>query len=73
MSRNLLGEYRVNRKKLVIRTLGAGDDEDIAFWHSQSLAARMRAMELMRQINYGQAATSARLKRVLEVAQLKKS
>jgi hypothetical protein len=72
MSRNLLGEYRVNRKKMVIRTLGAGDD-DVAYWRSQSPAARMRAMELMRQINYGQAATSARLKRVLEVAQLKKS
>ena len=29
------------------------------------------AMELMRQINYGKAATSGRLKRVFEVAQLK--
>lgn len=73
MSENLLGAYRVNRKKMVVRALGAGDDEDIAYWQSQSLAARMRAMELMRQINYGKAATSAQLKRVLEVAQFKKS
>jgi hypothetical protein len=69
MSRNLLGSYRVNRKNLVVTTLDAVGN-DVAYWRAQSVAARLRAMELMRQINYGHAATSGRLKRVLEVAQL---
>jgi hypothetical protein len=72
MSQNLLKTYRVKRKKMVISTLGAPAD-DVAYWRAQSPAARMRALELMRQINYGYAACSGRLKRVLEVAQLKKS
>jgi hypothetical protein len=69
MSRNALLQSRVNRKKMVVATLHAPAD-GVAFWRRQSPAARLRAMELMRQINYGQAATSGRLKRILEVAQL---
>jgi hypothetical protein len=69
MPEKLLAKYRVYRNKIEIVTLGAAAD-DIAYWRSQSPAARLRAMELMRQINYGHAAVSGRLKRVLEVAQL---
>jgi hypothetical protein len=72
MSRNLVGKYRVKRKKMAVGTLLTPAD-DVAYWRSQSTAARLRAMELMRQINYGQAATTGRLKRVLEVTQLKTS
>jgi hypothetical protein len=72
MSRNLLAKYRVNRKKLSVAKLGR-PSSDVAYWRSQSPNARLRAMELMRQINYGEAAVSGRLKRVLEIAQLKKS
>jgi hypothetical protein len=71
MPENLLAKYRVSRKSIEIASLAAADDGD--YWRSQSPAARLRAMELMRQINYGHAAVSGRLKRVLEVAQLEKS
>jgi hypothetical protein len=72
VSDNLIAKCRVNRKKMSVTTLQAAAD-DGAYWRSQSPAVRLRAMELMRQINYGHAAVAGRLKRVLEVAQLKKS
>ena len=68
MSETLLNSYGVNRKKLTVAALGAPSG-DVAYWRTQSPQARWRALELMRQINYGQAATTARLKRVLEIVQ----
>ena len=64
-------ESRVNRKAFIVTSL-QGMENDVAFWQAQTPQARLRAMELLRRINYGQTATSARLKRVLEVAQLEK-
>jgi hypothetical protein len=63
--------FRLKRKVITVVSLGAPPD-DVAFWRSQSPQARWRAMELMRRINYGNAAASGRLQRVLEVAQLSK-
>lgn len=63
-------KHRVNRKKITVTHLTAPPD-DIAFWRAQTPQARLRHMEFLRQINYGKAATSGRLKRVLEVAELK--
>src|SRR5207249_3727112 len=65
-------EFRVNRKVLTVTSLEAPGN-DLAFWKRQTPGARFQAMELLRRINYGQAACTARLKRVLEVAQLEKS
>ena len=71
MAKALNWESRVNRKTLRVTSL-ATPGYDVAFWHAQTPQQRLRTMELLRRINYGQAATSARLKRVLEVAQLEK-
>ena len=37
------------------------------FWHRQTPQARLQALELMRQINYGYDRCAGRLQRVLEV------
>lgn len=42
-------------------------EEEMAYWHRQSPGERLRAMELMRRINYGENATTSRLQRVLEI------
>jgi hypothetical protein len=40
---------------------------DKAYWRDQSPAARLEALELMRQVMYGYDPATARLQRVLEV------
>jgi hypothetical protein len=67
MNKHPLSRIRVRRKKISVVSL-ADPPDDVHFWQAQTPQARWRAIELMRQINYGQAATSGRLKRVLEVA-----
>ena len=64
-------ESRVNRKALTVVPRQTPEN-DVAFWQSQTPQARLRAMELLRRINYGHPATTARLKRILELAQLEK-
>ena len=46
----------------------SGDKE---YWLSKTPQERLAALELMRQINYGYDPTTARLQRVLEIAELK--
>ena len=41
--------------------------ETLAFWHAQSPEARLRHVEQLRRMNYGNRA-SARLQRLLEIA-----
>ncbi|MFL5240732.1 MAG: hypothetical protein ACJ8FY_01375 [Gemmataceae bacterium] len=55
---------RVKRQRLSIGRL-ADSAGDVEFWRSQSPQARLAYMEYLRLINYGQAAVSGRLKRVL--------
>jgi hypothetical protein len=60
---------RVNRRAITVaHSFAEADAEDRAFWSKQSPQARLRAMELLRRINYGKAATG-RLQRVLEIVQ----
>jgi hypothetical protein len=72
MGKIITWEARVNRKVLTVTSLQAMNN-DLAFWLAQTPAARWRAMELLRRINYGHAAATARLKRVLEVSKLQRS
>ncbi|MBE2271116.1 MAG: hypothetical protein IAE80_22975 [Anaerolinea sp.] len=44
------------------------DHDDKVYWWSRTPDERLRYMELLRRINYGDRAT-ARLQRVLEIAQ----
>jgi hypothetical protein len=66
---SLLEKARVNRRAItVVNSFAEADAEDRAFWSKQTPQARLRAMELLRRINYGKAA-SGRLQRVLEIVQ----
>ena len=60
--------YRVNRSKIEVLPLHAPPD-DIAYWRPRSPRERLLYIEFLRQINYGEAAVSGRLKRVLEITQ----
>jgi hypothetical protein len=60
---------RVDRRAFaVLNSFAELEADDRAFWAKQTPQARLRAMELLRHINYGKAATG-RLQRVLEVVQ----
>ena len=43
-------------------------DEERSYWHSQRPSQRLQAIELLRELNYGESAVSGRLQRVLETA-----
>ncbi len=49
-------------------TLNDGDEN--AYWRSRSPEERLEAVELLRQINYGDDAITGRLQRVFEFAEL---
>ncbi len=60
---------RVDRKALaVFASFAELEADDRKFQKSQSWQSRLRTMELLRRINYGDA-TTGRLQRVLEVVQ----
>jgi len=65
---NRPAEPHVNRHRMAVTGLTARGT-DVKYWRSQSASARLAYMEYLRLINYGQAATSGRLKRVFEIAQ----
>ena len=54
------------RRVLTTATFADMAVQDVEYWKKQSIAARLRAMALMRQINYGDAA-SGRMQKVFEV------
>jgi hypothetical protein len=58
---------RVDRTELSVGDHSAVEAEERAYWHSRTPAERLRHVELLRRINYGDRATG-RLQRVLEVA-----
>lgn len=60
-------DLRVDRKVLVVETLDTMTS-DTDYWAERTPDERWAALELMRRINYGAAAT-ARLQRVLEVVE----
>jgi hypothetical protein len=55
---------------LTVATFADAQEQDRAYWLKQSPQARLRAVEVMRRINYGKA-TAGRLQRLLEVVQSK--
>jgi hypothetical protein len=57
---------RLRRKMISISSFATMEKEDKEFWLRQTPNARLRAVQLMRQINYGKAA-SGRLQRLLEI------
>jgi hypothetical protein len=60
--------YRLDRTAFSVVTLEEQDDDGL-YWQDKSPEERMRALEYLRRMAYGDAAT-ARLQRVLSVAKL---
>ncbi|MFZ1932515.1 MAG: hypothetical protein WCB27_14010 [Thermoguttaceae bacterium] len=66
---DLVQSARIDRTVLSVASL-TDDSGDREFWLSKTPQERLAAMELMWAVNYGYDPTSARLQRVLSVAQL---
>jgi hypothetical protein len=58
---------KVDRTVLVVTSLHESDEKK--YWLSKTPDERLQALELMRQIIYGYDPATARLQRVLEIAQ----
>ena len=58
----------IDKTKLTVANLSDPPD-DLDYWHAQSPEARLRHVEYLRRINYGDRAF-ARLQRVVEIIQL---
>ena len=59
---------RMDKRVCSFGTLDDADER--AFWRTRTPAERLAATELLRQINYGDLATAARLQRIFEFAEL---
>ena len=56
--------------KSVLEVTSIDDDAaDVAYWHSRTPHERLLGLEMLRRFNYGEAATSARLQRLLEITE----
>jgi hypothetical protein len=64
----LLRTLRVDRSSLTITSLTDRPD-DAGYRHSRSPYQRLQVVEILRQINYGYDPSTARLQRILEIAQ----
>lgn len=64
--------FKMDKTAFSVASLYDESDEK-AFWRSKTPYERLQAVELMRQIIYGYDPSTARLQRVLEVAEFKTS
>ncbi len=58
---------KVDRTAFAVTSLDESDEKE--YWLSKTPEERLQALELMRQIIYGYDSATARLQRVLEIAQ----
>lgn len=58
---------KVDRSAFVVTSLYESDEKE--YWLSKTPEERLQALELMRQIVYGYDPATARLQRVLDIAQ----
>jgi len=65
---DVLGSAKVNRRVFEVTSLFEQTDEK-RFWLTRTPAERLQAVERMRQVLYGYDPSTARLQRVLEIAQ----
>jgi len=66
---DLRNHYRLDKTHFSVVSLDDPPD-DWKYWLSQPLEERLRFVEYLRQMNFGYERTSARLQRILEVAEL---
>jgi hypothetical protein len=62
-------KFRVDRRAFSVVSLQEQDEAEKRYWRSKSPHERLEAVETTRQLLYGYDPTSARLQRVLEIAQ----
>jgi hypothetical protein len=62
-------EFHLDRTKFSVARLTDPDDAT-EYWLTRPVEERLRALELLRRTFYGHTSATARLQRVLEVAQL---
>ena len=65
-----VASLKVDKTALTVASLSDQSDEKV-YWLAQSPYERLRAVEILRQINYGYYQSTARLQRVLEITHLK--
>jgi hypothetical protein len=63
-----LDSTRIDKNSVAVTPL-SGPPNDREYWFSKSPYERLRAVEVLREINYGRRECTARLQRVFEVAQ----
>jgi len=56
----------LDRRSLTVTNLGDNSD-DVDYWRNRTPQERIRAVEMLRRLNYGIDATSSRLQRLLEI------
>jgi HAMP domain-containing protein len=66
-----IDEPRLDRTQFSVARLTDPDDA-LAYWLSRPVEERLRALERLRRISYGDTVASERLQRVLEVARLER-
>ncbi len=66
---NAIETFKMDKSVISVASLSEESDEK-AYWHAKTPQERLKAVELMRQINYGYDPNTTRLQRVLKVAQL---
>lgn len=69
---NAIANIKMDKTAFSVVSLQDESDEK-AFWLSKTPQERLEVVELLRQMNYGYDPSTARLQRVLEVAQFEKS
>jgi len=60
---------RIDREAFSVISVEDQDEDEIRFWRDKTPDERLQAVELTRQILYGRDAATARLQRVLEIAE----
>ena len=60
---------RLDKTVLEVTTLEDEDRAEKRYWHAQTPARRLEALEALRRLNHGEEAASARLQRLLEVTE----
>lgn len=64
-------EFRLDRSHVSVARL-EDPDNSTAYWLTRPVEERLRALELLRKIFYGDAAATARLQRAFEVVRLER-
>ncbi len=69
---NAISEVRMDKTAFSMVSLSEEPDER-EYWQTKTPQERLETMELLRQLNYGYDPATARLQRVLAIAELKAS